>query len=401
MVDPVTPTRDTLYKMASGDNRLMIALERLFQMAGTETPEDIERIDRAIEFIRILLDEVQKEAGVKTNIPANLPLDSIEFDRNAAWSHAVPGTVGWNRVDDTVDIVNSDGVVLQVGQETHAIVENSTGSLIPNGSVVGYAGVGINERVQVSPYIANGTRTSLNIAGVTTQDIPDTGSRGRITVWGLVRDLNTTGAPVGETWATGQILYPSTTVAGAFTNVKPTAPNVVVPIAIVLKVNATTGAIFVRPTIEQQKYYGGFTKSDNGTLSAANTATPILLTNAFFNNGITIGSPASRLVFANSGLYSVTSTFQFQSNNTSAKDVYFWYRKNGVDVANSSFIITNRIASGYFTAARTKSFSLLAGDYIELYWACTDTNITLISNGATGFAPASPAVDIEVFQIQQ
>lgn len=401
MVDPVTPTRDTLYKMAAGDNRLMIALERLFQMAGTETPADIERIDRAIEFIRILLDEVQKEAGVKTNIPANLPLDSIEFDRNAAWSHAVPGTVGWNRVDDTLDVVNSGGVVLQVGQETHAIVENSTGSLIPNGSVVGVAGVGINERVQVSPYIANGTRTSLNIAGVTTQDIPDTGSRGRITVWGIVRDLNTTGVPVGETWAVGQVLYPSTTIAGAFTNVKPTAPNVVVPIAIVLKVNATTGAIFVRPVIEQQKYYGGFLKTDNGTLGAINTATSIVLTSTSFANGVSLGTPASRIVFANAGLYSIAATFQFQSTNTSAKDVYFWYRKNGVDVPDSTYIITNNLGNGYFTASRSRSFSMVAGDYLELFWACTSTNITLIANAATAFCPASPSVNVQVFQIQQ
>tara|TARA_R110002124_G_scaffold204511_1_gene370913 strand:+ start:11748 stop:12233 length:486 start_codon:yes stop_codon:yes gene_type:complete len=46
MVDPVAPTREQLAAIANGDFRLMIALERLFEVAGNLTPTDLELVQQ-------------------------------------------------------------------------------------------------------------------------------------------------------------------------------------------------------------------------------------------------------------------------------------------------------------------------------------------------------------------
>jgi hypothetical protein len=63
------------------------------------------------------------------------------------------------------------------------------------------------------------------------------------TLYGRVRDFDTTGAAAGEVWAKGDILYASPTVAGYFTNVRPTAPNAVIIVAAVMVVDATAGEV--------------------------------------------------------------------------------------------------------------------------------------------------------------
>ena len=78
-------------------------------------------------------------------------------------------------------------VVQQVGLETYARVQNTTGVTIPNGSVVGFAGVGAGNQLLVTPYLADGSQPTLYILGVMTHDLPDTGQVGYCTTWGHVR----------------------------------------------------------------------------------------------------------------------------------------------------------------------------------------------------------------------
>ena len=124
--------------------------------------------------------------------------------------------------------------------ETHAMVQNSTGATIPIGSVVGFAGVGSNNYISISKYLANGSTPSLYILGVLAETLPDNGSIGLVTVWGPVTNVDTSAFNVGD------ILYASPTVAGGLTSVKPTATDNVIPVAAVLVKSATDGVLFVR-----------------------------------------------------------------------------------------------------------------------------------------------------------
>lgn len=307
------------------------------------------------------------------------------------------GNLSYNTAEDTVDLTHLHGVVQQIGFETYMRVTNDTGVTIPNGTIVGFAGV--NGEIKVSPYIANGTIPELYFVGVTTFEMLD-GESGPVTIYGKVRGLNTTGTPVGQTWAVGDILYASATTAGAFTKVRPTAPNSVIAVAAVLSVSATEGVIMVRPTIPIGLSYGTFTNTTDHTLAAINTATPVAFDTTEISNGISIGSPTSRLVVAEAGFYQVSASIQLTSSSASAKNVYFWLDKNGTAVPDTTRAVTLSANSQLFPFSVLYDVSLLANEYIRVMWAADSTDVTLDALAASAFAPAAPSVIVSVTQIQ-
>jgi len=313
------------------------------------------------------------------------------------------GSLSWNSLDGTLDLGMEYGVIQQIGQEVYARVENMTGSTIPNGSVVGFAGVGANNVLSVSKYIANGSTPTLYILGVLTHDLPDSGEVGYCTTFGHVRGINTSAFSVGN------ILYASPTTAGAFTNVKPTAPNNVVPVAAVLKVGTTDGEIFVRPTIEQQKYYGVFSDTATKTPAAIYTPYAITFNTTDFANGFSRGSPTSRIVAPTSGLYNFQFSVQLSSGSSSAKKIWIWPRINGVDVPNSNSEVTVAANNAAEVVGWNWALSLNANDYFEIMYAVDDTNVQIVASpaqtGAVGtstFArPAVPSIILTVTEVQQ
>jgi hypothetical protein len=307
------------------------------------------------------------------------------------------GILSYNDAEDTIDLQHLNGVVQQIGFETYMRVTNDTGVTIPNGTVVAFAGV--NGEIKVAPYIADGSVPELYFVGVTTFDMED-GMSGPVTIYGKVRGLNTTGTPVSETWLVGDILYASTSTAGAFTKVRPTAPDVVISVAAVLKVGTTDGEIMVRPVIPMGLDYGSFDATTDRTLAAINTATAITLDNTLSSNGIARGTPTSRLVVEQAGFYSITASLQLTSGSSSAKNVYFWLRKNGTDVADSTRAISVNINGGFVPISLSYTVSLQAADYVELYWAANDTNVTLDAIPASAFAPRAPSVLVSITQVQ-
>lgn len=281
--------------------------------------------------------------------------------------------------------------------ETDVLVQNSTGATIPKGFMVGFAGVGSNNYLSIAKYLADGSTPSLYVLGVLSETLPDNGSIGLCTVWGPVSGIDTSAFNVGD------ILYASPTVAGAFTNIKPTAPNNVIPVAAVLVKSATDGVIFVRPTIEQQQYYGEFSRTTDLTASGADTAYAIALTNTEVAGGVVLqGSPLDQIKVPQSGLYKFTVRYQLISGNSSAKSARFWFRRNGTsDYANSTALQTVAGNGDYASVVMSEMFSLAANDYVQLMWAVSDTALTLAAAPATGYAPAAAAVLLSVTQVQQ
>jgi hypothetical protein len=355
--------------------------------------------DQLNNILRLYFNQLDDALDVALG-PVRGPFDYVDFNETATYP-AQLARVGWSSADQTLQIGMDYGVIQQVGQETYARVENSTGSTIPNGSLVGFAGAGALSTLQVAPYLADGASPSLYVLGVMTHELPDSGQKGYCTVWGNVRDLNTTGAPYGETWSVGDILYASPTVAGGFTNIKPTAPNNVVPVAAVVAVSATVGEIFVRPTVQQMQYYGTFAKTDSQSPVAINTEYLLTFTNTQISNGVVIGSPASRIVVPQSGLYRFDANLQLTSSSSSQKAVWVWFKKNGTAVPNSARILTTDINSGYLPLTLQETISLGANQYVELAFASDSTAVSVSSVASTAFAPAAPAIVLNVTQAQQ
>ena len=321
--------------------------------------------------------------------------DYLDFNGSAPNSSQIR-RMAWNEADQTLNLGMEYGVVQQIGLETYARVQNNTGVTIPNGTVVGFTGAVPDSALSIAPYLADGSTPSLYILGVMTHDLPDTGQKGYCTVWGFVRDVNTSAFSLGD------VLYASPTVAGGFTNVKPTAPNNVIPLAAVLKIGTTDGIIFVRPTIEQQKYYGEFTKTSNQTPAAINTAYSLLFDNTQIANEVYIGSPASRIYIQKAGLYNVSCSVQATSTSSSQKSIWLWVRLNGItDIPNSARIASNALNNGYLVVSINELISFSANDFIEIMYASDSTNISISSVAATAFAPAAPAAILSITQNEQ
>ena len=310
--------------------------------------------------------------------------------------------IGWNVTEQTVNIGMAYGVVQQVGQELYARVANQTGSTIPNGTVVGFAGA-TDDALLVAPYIADGSTPTLYILGVMTHDLPDSGEKGYCTTWGFIRDLDT------SAFSAGDVLYASPSVAGGLTNVKPTAPDNVIPVAACVVSDANAGVIFVRPTIEQQKYYGTFSDTTTHTPAAIYTPYAITMNTTDFANGISIGSPTSRVVVSTSGLYKFAFSLQIESTNANTKKMWIWPRINGVDVPNSNSEITISGNGTVLVPAWSWTLSMNAGQYFEIMYAVQETTIVITSkaaqtgaNGTATFArPAVPSILLEVTEVQQ
>jgi hypothetical protein len=185
-------------------------------------------------------------------VSSNTTADSYKLNTSAGVDVGV-GEIAWNSSDGTLDIgLNYGGVVLQVGQETHYVVRNATGSTILNGTAVYCSGVTVGSgRIEIDKM--ESTIDPVQFLGLATQDI-NNGVNGVVTYFGYVRELDTRGTAntalsVGdEDWQVGDKLYVHPTAPGKLTNVEPEAPNVKICVASVINRNQTAGVLFVRPT---------------------------------------------------------------------------------------------------------------------------------------------------------
>jgi len=333
------------------------------------------------------------------------PIQTVKFNTSHIHDEVrVPGTLCWSSDDRTLNLTHPNGVVQQVGQETFFLVKNETGSTITNGTSVRFSGATNGNgqaRLLIAPWLADGTYPSLYVVGITTEDIED-GEEGLVTNFGKLRELNTTGSTVSETWQLGDILYAHPTIAGALTKVKPTAPQNVIPMAAVLKVSSTTGELFVRPTIYPPFRYATFADKTTQTQSVINTPKAISYNTTEVTNGHrldadpTDSNRITRVTALVSGRYNYKFSIQLVSDSSAAKDVWIWFRKNGIDIPDSA---TRKTITGngvYDVAAWDITVSMAENDYFQIIWAVSNVGVTIPAPAATAFAPAIPSVILNI-----
>ena len=153
---------------------------------------------------------------------------------------------------------------------------------------------------------------------------------------------------------------------------------------------------FVQIVLEDGHYLGAITADQ--TAAAANTGYALTYTSSIAE-GITNGTPASRIVFAEGGEYMISFSAQISAGSSSSVDFYFWPRINGSDVSGSTMVNTLKNNGARLVVSRTSIFQVSAGDYLEAYWATSDTNGFLDATTATAFAPAAPASTIAITRL--
>lgn len=384
------PSRKELEKFLPTHESIR-AFEQLFKLTSELSESDVVTILRLIEELNIAGD-------IDSNKYHTASQDFIEFDINAPYFKK-HGSLGWNKPENTLDISHGNEVIQQVGHDNYITIYNNSGSTLSKGYIIGYDSTS-GDNIAGGYFIADNSYPSLYTLSVSAEDILD-GDIGKTKAFGKIKNIDTTGTIEGEIWADGTILYASPTIAGRYTKDKPTSPNLVVPIAVVIKAHATEGILFVRPTLELPYHFGSFYDTTDQTAALANTAYPITFNATESSNGVSIGTPTSRIVIDNSGLYEINFSVQITSNSLGAKELWFFPRVNGVNIVNSAMRLSVRSFNGTQILSRAMTFSFNAGDYIEAMWATDDVNVTLESAPATAFAPATPSVIMNVYQIAQ
>jgi hypothetical protein len=153
---------------------------------------------------------------------------------------------------------------------------------------------------------------------------------------------------------------------------------------------------WVQVVLEDGKYSGAVTTDQ--TAASTNTAYALTYTSSI-SDGISNGTPTSRIVFDEAGQYMISFSAQIASTSASTVNFWFWPRVNGSDVAGSTMKNALHQNGSVLVVSRSAIFELNAGDYLEAMWAVDSTSGLLDATTATAFAPAAPASTIAITRL--
>lgn len=181
-----------------------------------------------------LLASKNAAAGIFTNLSVSGNISSplyIQYGNGSATTLAA-GRSWYDEITGSWNLGMGGGnIAQQVGEETFiygkASANIAEGQLIVKTGTVGASGV-----ITFGPS-PTGLMVNDGIIGMATENITS-GNFGRITVFGVIHGINTTGSSVGETWADNDTLYYNPSYAGGLTKVKPSAPYVKYEVATVI-----------------------------------------------------------------------------------------------------------------------------------------------------------------------
>ena len=149
------------------------------------------------------------------------------------------------------------------------------------------------------------------------------------------------------------------------------------------------------PQLEDNRH-GVFFDTTTQSAAVINTAYPITLNSTTITDGVYIGTPTSRVYVDRVNTYNFQFSLQLVKASASAKNVFIWYRVNGVDAANSATSVTLGGSSAAVVAAWNFVVKLNAGDYFELVWSTDDTGCQILAAAASAPVPAIPSVILTV-----
>jgi len=152
-------------------------------------------------------------------------------------------------------------------------------------------------------------------------------------------------------------------------------------------------------------YYGAFQDNTSQTAASINTAYPVKLNTTDLTNGVSVvndgsGNP-TRITLANTGIYNIQFSLQLEKTGGSGNMIAdIWVRKNGVDIPSTTgkVVLTGSANASPIVAAWNYVLDLAAGDYVQLMWATSNTNVEIVAAAATSPHPAIPSAILTVTQ---
>jgi uncharacterized membrane protein len=174
--------------------------------------------------------------------------------------------------------------------------------------------------------------------------------------------------------------------------------------------NFTVGQVLDLIPSSLSLYKGSFYDSLAQTITTPQLATgiPVILrtTDTTCTNGISIvtdGTNLTRITFANAGTYNLLFSAQLANSAGAAQTVDFWLRKNGntaaANIADTNGKVQLQAGTNFLMAAWNYFINVNSGDYIQLMWTSTSTNISIAIEAANGVHPATPSVILTLNQV--
>jgi hypothetical protein len=142
--------------------------------------------------------------------------------------------------------------------------------------------------------------------------------------------------------------------------------------------------------------YGSFYDTTIQTAAAINTAYAMTFNTVGISNGVTRGSPSSRIYVDTKNVYNVQFSAQLDNISGGNHLIFIWLRVNGVDVADSAGQIRLKGNDGELVVSWNYIYQFNANDYLELMWSTNDTSVQITSSGAVAPVPAIPSVILTV-----
>ena len=154
-------------------------------------------------------------------------------------------------------------------------------------------------------------------------------------------------------------------------------------------------------------YYGAFQDDVTQTAAASNTGYAMIFRTVDLSNGVTVvtnGTNLTRITFANTGVYNLQFSSQFQNLSNAPQDVTIWLRKNGTDVPGTAGVVGMEARKNpgdpfHLIAGWNYLLNVVGGEYYELVWSTTDhTNVTMEFYAAGSPPPSAASVILTATQ---
>jgi hypothetical protein len=165
--------------------------------------------------------------------------DYIVFDTTPETTSASVGTLAWDTGEGNLSLQLTTDSNIGLGQELIVLCRNGEATQLNKGEVVRLDGASGQRPKVMRAYSNDGDTGSALTIGIVNENIAS-GAEGFVVTQGVVRNINTNGFNEGDT------LYLSPT-PGVLSTTKPQAPDHLVFVAVVLKKNAASGRLYVKP----------------------------------------------------------------------------------------------------------------------------------------------------------
>jgi len=179
--------------------------------------------------------------GTVTSVAASITGDSVTISGSPV---TTSGTLAFAFAGTGAQYIKGDGTLATfpttIDQAKNLITEiyNNTGATLTKGTIVYITG-GQGNLPTVSKALATTDATSAQTYGVVQTDITNM-NNGFVVVAGRLTDIDT------QAYSNGTQLYLSPTTAGTWTSTKPTAPNHMVYVGIIVRSHPTQGVVEIK-----------------------------------------------------------------------------------------------------------------------------------------------------------